>query len=128
MYRGLRLGEGMVIVMGFGQDDDTDLVERASPIDMMELASDVGPVPLQVGAVWCSSLARIWRPAGSAMRWRIGFAAFRVCASSSCQHHRVAAGRSGSTILSSTSPGMSMVFAVHRLATRRPSFESRLAP
>ena len=39
------------MVVGFGCGDDTDLVERASPIDMMELASDVGPVPLQVGAV-----------------------------------------------------------------------------
>src|ERR1022692_5096502 len=41
----------MVRIVGFKQGADNDLVERASPIDMMELASDVGPVPLQVGAV-----------------------------------------------------------------------------
>jgi hypothetical protein len=41
----------MVMAVGFGHDDGSDLVERASAIDMMELASDVGPVPLQVGAV-----------------------------------------------------------------------------
>ena len=42
--------------MGFKQGADSDLVERASPIDMMELASDIGPVPLQVGAVLVSKM------------------------------------------------------------------------
>jgi diacylglycerol O-acyltransferase / wax synthase len=41
----------MVRIVGFERGDGNDLVERASAIDMMELASDVGPVPLQVGAV-----------------------------------------------------------------------------
>jgi diacylglycerol O-acyltransferase / wax synthase len=41
----------MVRIVGFKQGADNDLVERASPTDMMELASDIGPVPLQVGAV-----------------------------------------------------------------------------
>jgi WS/DGAT/MGAT family acyltransferase len=40
-----------VSAMGFEPGDGHDLVERASAADMMELASDVGPVPLQVGAV-----------------------------------------------------------------------------
>ena len=31
-----------------------DLIERASAIDMMELASDFGPLPLQVGAILVS--------------------------------------------------------------------------
>jgi diacylglycerol O-acyltransferase / wax synthase len=43
--------EEMVRVVGFEQGDGNDLVERASASDMMELASDVGPAPLQVGAV-----------------------------------------------------------------------------
>jgi Wax ester synthase-like Acyl-CoA acyltransferase domain len=41
----------MVRIVGFEQGEDNDLIERATPIDMMELASDVGPVPLQVAAV-----------------------------------------------------------------------------
>jgi WS/DGAT/MGAT family acyltransferase len=41
----------MLSVVEFEHGADDDLVERASPIDMMELASDVGPVPLQVGAI-----------------------------------------------------------------------------
>lgn len=36
--------EEMVRIVGFKQGEGNDLVERASPIDMMELASDVGPV------------------------------------------------------------------------------------
>jgi diacylglycerol O-acyltransferase / wax synthase len=39
------------MVVGFEQGDGNDLVERASATDMMQLASDVGPVPPQVGAV-----------------------------------------------------------------------------
>jgi diacylglycerol O-acyltransferase / wax synthase len=39
------------VVVTSAQSADHALVERASPIDMMELASDVGPVPAQVGAI-----------------------------------------------------------------------------
>ena len=39
------------MVVAFEQGADDVLIERASPIDMMELAADVGPVPAQVGAI-----------------------------------------------------------------------------
>jgi diacylglycerol O-acyltransferase len=40
-----------VRVVGLERGNGNDLVERASAIDVMELVSDVGPVPLQVGAI-----------------------------------------------------------------------------
>ncbi|MDQ1391296.1 MAG: hypothetical protein QOF30_273 [Acidimicrobiaceae bacterium] len=94
---------------------------------MGELASDVGPAPLQVGAIL------VFEPgthlAASAVRDALadGFAASRGYAKSWCRHHRAVAGRSGSTIPSSTSLDMSTMFAVHRLATRRPFSGLRLA-
>jgi diacylglycerol O-acyltransferase / wax synthase len=41
----------MLLIVAFEHGADDVQVERASPIDMMELASDVGPVPPQVGAI-----------------------------------------------------------------------------
>jgi WS/DGAT/MGAT family acyltransferase len=41
----------MLLVVAFEQSAGDVPIERASPIDMMELASDVGPVPAQVGAI-----------------------------------------------------------------------------
>lgn len=41
----------MLVVVAFDRSADDDLIERASSIDMMELAADVGPVPAQVGAI-----------------------------------------------------------------------------
>jgi hypothetical protein len=37
--------------VGLDQSGSDDLAERASAADMTEVASDVGPAPLQVGAV-----------------------------------------------------------------------------
>ena len=41
----------MLVVVAFDRSADDVLIERASSIDMMELAADVGPVPAQVGAI-----------------------------------------------------------------------------
>ena len=38
-------------LMGLEPGTEYDLIERASAIDLMELASDFGPLPLQVGAI-----------------------------------------------------------------------------
>ncbi len=38
-------------LVGLEPGTEHDLIERASAIDLMELASDFGPLPLQVGAI-----------------------------------------------------------------------------
>ncbi len=41
-------------LVGLEPGGEYDLIERASAIDLMELASDFGPLPLQVGAILVS--------------------------------------------------------------------------
>jgi len=41
----------ILCVVGLEPGTESDLIDRASAIDMMELASDFGPLPLQVGAI-----------------------------------------------------------------------------
>jgi Wax ester synthase-like Acyl-CoA acyltransferase domain len=52
----LRLVAAVAIMclVGLEPGGEYDLIERASAIDLMELASDFGPVPLQVGAILVS--------------------------------------------------------------------------
>jgi len=38
-------------LVGLEPGTEYDLIERASAIDLMELAADSGPLPLQVGAI-----------------------------------------------------------------------------
>lgn len=41
----------IMCLVGLEPGTEYDLIERASAIDLMELASDFGPLPLQVGAI-----------------------------------------------------------------------------
>ena len=49
--------EAMLLAVRFQANAERGLIERASAIDLMELASDVGPVPDRSGRSWCSDLA-----------------------------------------------------------------------
>ena len=44
----------IMCLVGFERGTEYGLIERASAIDLMELASDFGPLPLQVGAILVS--------------------------------------------------------------------------
>jgi hypothetical protein len=116
------------MVVGFGHGDGSDLVERASGIDMMELASDVGPVPLQVGAVLVFESGTDL--AASGVRDAL---AERVCGIPRLRQQLVSTPPGCGRPVWVDDPEFDITRHVHDVrcppaGDERPSFESRLAP